>query len=513
MATAFISTTIPYVDARPHLGHAMEYVHADASARYLSTRYDVYFLSGSDDNSLKNVLAADKLGITPEELVRTSVVHFQELLASLGVEVSRFIKTSTDLDHLDGARALWQKLAANGDLYTKDYSGLYCVGCEAFYTPDDLTPQGLCPEHLTEPELVQETNWFFRLSKYQDQVEEVIANDQVLIRPTSRKNEVLSFVRQGLEDISVSRSVARSRGWGIRVPGDESQVMYVWIDALTNYINALGWNERAPSYVKYWEKAEERIHVLGKGVIRFHAVYWLAMLISAGLPLPTQELVHGYITLSGSKISKSLGNSVDAIELVNEYGRDAVRYYLLAEFTPYGDGDFSIERLIHRYNHDLANGIGNLVSRFASMVHRYAEGTVPTGDEFDDDRRLLIAVRETHALFEDAMSRFDHKEALEAVSALVRQANAFVDTRAPWHLSKQESDESARLLSSTLHTLAHVIYALSVLLRVHLPGAAVRIGSTLPGVPARGWVSDDDERRALLSGEPVHKPEPIFPRL
>lgn len=511
MATAFISTTIPYVNARPHLGHAMEYVHADASARYLSTRHDVYFLSGSDDNSLKNVLAADKLRITPAELVRTSVVHFQELLVALGVDVSRFIKTSTDQDHLAGARAFWQKLAANGDLYTKNYSGLYCVGCEAFYTSDDLTPKGQCAEHLTEPELIEETNWFFRLSKYQDQLEEAIVSDQVLIRPPSRKNEVLSFIRQGLEDISISRSEARSRGWGIRVPGDETQVMYVWIDALTNYVNALGWNERTEAYQKYWENADERIHVLGKGVIRFHAVYWLAMLIAAELPLPTQQLVHGYITVSGSKISKSLGNSVDAIELVEEYGRDAVRYYLLAEFTPYGDGDFSTERLVHLYNHDLANGIGNLVSRFAAMAHRYTEGVVPTGEVLDQDRQLLDAIDEAHASFEDALSRFNHKEALEAVSSLVRQANAFVNTRAPWQLSKQETEESNTLLAATLHTLAHVVWALSGLLRVHLPEAAARIGSTLPTLASADWATE--ERRSLLTGAPIHKPEPVFPRL
>jgi methionyl-tRNA synthetase len=277
----FISTTIPYVNGRPHVGHALEFVQTDAMARFLRMmEEDVFFLSGSDDNSLKNVLAAESEGLSPSVLVARNVRYFQQLQEVLDARPDFFIKTSVDEEHRVGAVAIWRRLAARGDLYLKEYSGLYCVGCEQFYTADELTSEGLCPEHLVAPEQVRERNWFFRLSRYAQSLLDAFSDGRLRVLPASRLNEVVSFVTSGLADISVSRSVERARGWGIPVPGDDSQVMYVWIDALTNYINALNWSADDPAYRRYWAGAQRRQHVLGKGVLRFHAVYWPAMLLA-----------------------------------------------------------------------------------------------------------------------------------------------------------------------------------------------------------------------------------------
>ncbi|GAB3873154.1 hypothetical protein GCM10029964_012910 [Kibdelosporangium lantanae] len=331
---AFISTTIPYVNAQPHLGHAFEYSQADSYARHMASQgMDVYFLSGSDENSLKNVLAAEKEGITARELVDRNVVFFEQMADSLQVKLRRFIRTSVDQDHTDGAIEIWKRMEAKGDIYAKDYEGLYCVGCEQFYTPAELV-DGKCPEHFTVPDLVSERNYFFKLSNYQDQLLAALESGELRVVPESRLNEVTSFVRSGLEDISISRSTGRARGWGIPVPGDDNQVMYVWIDALTNYTNALGWTRDAEEYQRYWVDAAKRVHVVGKGVTRFHAVYWPAMLMSAGLKMPTEVVVHGYITAAGQKLSKTTGNVIDPADLIERFGSNAVRYFLLAEFSP-----------------------------------------------------------------------------------------------------------------------------------------------------------------------------------
>lgn len=513
--TAFISTTIPYVNAKPHLGHALEYVQTDSFARHLSRAgKDVYFLSGSDENSLKNVLAAEREGIPVRELVDRNAVHFEELLERLHVEPKYFIRTSVDAKHTAGAIDIWRCMATRGDVYTKDYTGLYCVGCEQFYSPVELL-DGVCPEHGTVPELVQERNYFFRLSRYSDQLLEELRSGRVRVIPGSRMNEVTSFVQAGLEDISISRSMQRARGWGIAVPEDDTQVMYVWIDALTNYINALDWMNDSTDYKRYWSESDQRIHVVGKGVLRFHAVYWPAMLMSAGLPLPTEVVVHGYITASGQKLSKSSGNMVDPVDLVERYGLDAVRYFLLGDISPFGDGDFSEERMIARYNGDLANGLGNLISRLTSMMLRYRDGVVPQqGESGEHERALAEQVRASVADSVAAMDRYDHREALQHVWTLVRRANAYVDERAPWHLAKAAAtgdEQSAALLDTTLHHLVGAARQLGWLLWPFLPSAAETIlkvfGETVDSVPApEAWLNG-------LTGRKVTKPPAVFPRL
>jgi len=372
----YLSTTIPYVNSRPHLGHALELVQADVLARHHRRIGDeVRLQSGTDDNSLKNVLAADREGISTRELVNRNASAFADLRDRLSLSVDDFIRTSSDPRHRPGVERLWRACEASGDLYRKAYQGRYCVGCEQFYTEAELV-DGKCPDHGTPPELVAEENWFFRLSRYARQLADLISTGELRIEPASRRNEVLGFIAGGLEDFSVSRSVGRARGWGIGVPGDASQVIYVWWDALGNYITSLNAGAPAPrdaGYQRWWVTADRRVHLVGKGVLRFHAVYWPAILLSAGQPLPTEIFVHDYLTLDGGKISKSApgGTSVstDPAALSDTYGADAVRWWLLRDVPRVGDTDFTVGRLVARANEDLANGLGNLVSRVVSLVH------------------------------------------------------------------------------------------------------------------------------------------------
>ncbi|MDG4824401.1 methionine--tRNA ligase [Asanoa sp. WMMD1127] len=504
--TGFISTTIPYVNARPHLGHALEFVETDAYARFMRTELDdVFFLTGSDENALKNVLAAEAAGMSTADLVAGNAQAFARLQTDLGCAPDHFVRTSVDPLHLEGAVEIWRRLAASGDIYSRAYEGLYCVGCEQFWELDELV-DGRCPEHLVAPERVREENYFFRLSRYQDDLLKVLESGELAIHPETRRNEVISFVRAGLQDISVSRSAHRARGWGIPVPGDDTQVMYVWIDALTNYVNALGWTRDDPRYQRFWADAARRVHVLGKGVIRFHAVYWPAMLLSAGLPLPTDLVVHGYITAGGRKVGKSLGNAVDPGELIARHGARAVRYALLATFAPFGDGDLTEDRIVAVYNNDLANGLGNLVSRVTSMIGRYRGGVVPAGDPAGGlGPAVATALHDSAA----AWQGFDHRVAIQHLTTLVGRANAYVDEHAPWHLAKQPAE--ADRLDTCLLQAAGAVRALAALLRPVLPDAAAEILGAL-GAPA-SWRLDPGTWLDGLAGTRVDKPAAVFPRI
>ncbi len=373
----YITTTIPYVNARPHIGHALEVVQADVLARYRRQDGDrVRFQAGTDDNSLKNVLAAQAAGEGVREFVDRNAEAFLALGPALSLTVDDVIRTSRDARHRPGVERFWQACAAAGDLYRKRYEGLYCTGCEQFYTPAELRA-GRCPEHDTEPQRVAEENWFFRLSRYGGALRTAITSGGLRIEPAGRRNEVLAFIDGGLEDFSVSRPSGRAGGWGIPVPGDPSQVIYVWFDALCNYVTALGYGSGGDAYRQWWVSAGRRFHLLGKGVLRFHAVYWPAMLLSAGLPLPTDIVVHDYLTAGGRKVSKSSGSSADPVALAAEYGTDAVRWWLLREVPRVGDADFTIGRMIARADDELANGLGNLVNRVVAMIAKYRGGRVP----------------------------------------------------------------------------------------------------------------------------------------
>lgn len=456
----YITTAIDYVNARPHVGHALEKIQTDVFARYHRDvlHEDTYFLTGSDENSLKNVQSARKAGRDVHEFVEENAESFRALKEMLSLSFDQFIRT-TEEKHFVGAKKLWENFKPK-DIYKKEYKGLYCVGCEEFKMEKDLV-DGKCPDHLTEPEVVEEENYFFRLSNYQKQLEELIENDTIKIIPAFRKNEVLSFIRQGLEDFSISRSVARAENWGVPVPGDESQIMYVWVDALSNYITALDYATEGELFQKYWADKGERVHVIGKGILRFHAIYWPAMLLSANLPVPSLVYSHEYLTINGQKISKSLGNIINPEEVVEKFGKEGARYVLLSSLPYSKDGDMTWEKMTEKYNADLANGLGNLVSRVLKLAKNVI--TVSVQD------------KNKHAEYHAKMQEYRLAEALEYVIALVREANKFIEDNKPWELAKTDEAKFAEVMQKLLADLADI----AVLLIPFLPETAAKIKNAL----------------------------------
>jgi len=482
----YVTNAIPYVNAPPHLGHALEFVQTDTIARYHRLLgEDVFYLSGADENALKNVLAAEKKGISVRELVDKNTARFEGLKKALNLSYDSFIRTSEER-HWKGVQKLWRECDKVGDIYKKDYEGLYCVGCEEFKTEKDLV-DGLCPEHQTRPERVRERNYFFRLSKYQSKLQSLIESDELRIIPESRKNEVLSFIRSGLEDFSISRTRKRARGWGIPVPGDESQIIYVWFDALANYITALGYGQSslqspASSFQRYWPAD---LHVIGKGIARFHAVYWPAMLLSAGLELPRSIFIHGYITIEGQKISKSLGNIIDPYKIVEKYGTDAVRYYLLRSIPPTADGDFSIKHFKEVYNADLANGLGNLVSRVAKLCET-SEITFVL-----DDRRSP-AKYDTDSEVSKFLNEYKFNEALDLIWKKIKKLDKFIDEEKPWEKLKAKNQKLKA--KEVLEFLVEGIREVGVLLEPFLPETSWKI-------------------QKQFAGPQIRSSEPLFPRI
>jgi methionyl-tRNA synthetase len=439
----FISTAIPYVNGEPHIGHSLEYVQTDVMARYYRAQYGeahVFALTGTDENALKNVLAAEAAGQETMTYVDEKTAAFHDLYQTLDLSFDDFIRT-TEARHIAGAQKLWT-LFKPEDIYQDTYRGLYCVGCEEFKTEKDLDAAGFCPEHKRKPEIVEEQNYFFKLSNYQQAIEQLITTNTLKIVPEKRKNEVLGFVREGLKDFSISRSRARARNWGVPIPNDPDQVMYVWVDALSNYITALDFATDGTRYQEFWQNKEvERIHVIGKGIVKFHALYWVGMLLSAGLPLPTTEFVHGYVTVEGNKIGKSLGNAIHPMKVVAKYGVDAFRYYLLKEIPAYGDGDFSWERMHEIYTADLQNGLGNLVARVAAM----------TGAQ--DSRFKIQDLRMSERVVQ-ALEQFKFDEALEFIWSEVRRANQLISEKRVWELPPEEKVVALRDLVQLIRTVA-----------------------------------------------------------
>jgi methionyl-tRNA synthetase len=473
VTSSYITTTIPYVNARPHLGFALELVQADALARYRrSLGEQVRFQAGTDDNSLKNVLAAQAAGVGVQEFVDAGAAAFTGLAGPLSLSVDDVIRTSSDPRHRPGVERLWRACAARGDLYRRHYEGLYCVGCEQFYQPAELA-DGRCPDHGTVPDLVAEENWFFRLSRYAGQLRGLIADAVIRIEPAERRNEVLALIDGGLADFSVSRSTERARGWGIPVPGDSGQVIYVWWDALGNYLTALDYAAGGENLGRWWTGASRRLHLLGKGVLRFHAVYWPAILLSAGEAVPTDIVVHGYLTENGRKISKSRGATVDPYALAAAYGTDAVRWWLLREVPRGADADFTVDRLVRRADDELANGFGNLVNRVVTLIQRYHGGQVPAAPAgLAGPAALEGAVGNASVLIAEALDDFDFRLATEAVWRIADEANRYVNRARPWELAKAGRHAE---LAAVLSALLSACQAAGTHLAPFLPDAAARI--------------------------------------
>ncbi len=440
--TVYVTTAIPYVNARPHVGFALELVLADALARFHRQRgANVRFLSGTDDNSLKNVRAARDEGLETGALVGRNADRFEALGPALDLSFDDFIRTSTDPRHRPGVESLWRRCAERGDVYRHRYRGLYCLGCEHFLSASD-TVNGHCPDHREPPEWVDEENWFFRLSRYEDRIRELLKSGRLAVEPTPYRNEVLAFVERGLQDFSISRSKTRSGGWGIPVPGDPEQVVYVWFDALVNYVSALGFgSEPAPAYECWWQPPVRRLHVIGKGITRFHAIYWPAILLSAGLPVPDRVLVHGYLTRDGEKISKSspTAGDLDPEVLATDFGSDSLRYHLLRHTRSHQDGDFRRADLERSYRSELADQLGNLLRRTVQLAANSPDGVFPAlsqtggGSSAPDLRRALIEEAEaTGTRVEEAVESFQLHRALEAIWRLVAAGNRYLEVTEPW---------------------------------------------------------------------------------
>jgi methionyl-tRNA synthetase len=512
----YVTTAIPYVNAAPHVGFALELVQADALARFYRLSGDeARFLAGTDENSIKNVQAADVAGIPVADLVERNAARFRALQESLDLSVDDFIRTSTDARHRPGAEHLWTACFESDDIYKRAYRGLYCTGCEQFYKPNELH-DGRCAEHGTFPEQIEEENWFFRLSRYTDRLREIYARGEIEIVPETRRNEVLGWIESGLEDFSISRSATRARGWGIPVPDDPEQVIYVWFDALANYITALGYGTDETRLSRYWIDATSREHIIGKGITRFHAVYWPAMLLSAGLPPPTRLLVHGYVTVDGRKIGKSAGNAIDPVPLAAELGSDALRYYLLRHIRSTGDGDFSRERFRQAYDSELAGQLGNLAHRVLSMIERYCGGIVATPPEgHAENDRLLRRASELPATVAAYIGAYAFDRALDAVWAFIAEANRYVAEEEPWAAAKatallnpESSAEYSVKLRGSLFSLAASLQTTAQCIAPLLPSTSWKLLRKLGETNRQSEAGGS----AVLIGRGIEIGLPLFPK-
>lgn len=509
LKTFYLTTPIYYPSGNLHIGHAYTTVAGDAMARYKRMRgFDVMYLTGTDEHGQKIQRKAEEKGVTPQAYVDEIVSGIQELWKKLDISYDDFIRTTQDR-HKQTVEKLFARLVEQGDIYLDQYEGWYCTPCESFYTDRQLEG-GNCPDCGRPVEKVKEESYFFKMSKYADRLLRFYEENPEFIQPESRKNEMINnFIKPGLEDLAVSRTTF---DWGIKVPGDPKHVIYVWIDALSNYITALGYGTEDDSrYLKYWPAD---VHLVGKEIVRFHTIYWPIMLMALDLPLPKKVFAHGWLLMKDGKMSKSKGNVVDPVTLIDRYGLDALRYYLLRE-VPFGsDGVFTPEGFVERVNFDLANDLGNLLNRTVAMINRYFDGAIPSYDgsigEFD--KQLLETSKETVRKYEEAMENMEFSVALTTIWQLVSRTNKYIDETQPWVLAKDEDKKGE--LGRVMAHLAESLRQTAILLQPFLTRTPNKIFDQLnvnnPGLT--NWESLG-QFGLIPEGTKVQKGEPIFPRL
>ena len=508
----YITTAIDYVNGAPHLGHAYEKIATDVMARFqrLMGR-EVFFLTGTDEHGVKIQQSAEAKGVEPKAYVDDLVDSFKATWAHCGVQYDRFIRT-TDAEHYALVADIWRHMVAQDDIYKASYEGKYCSGCEAFLTERDLTEDGLCAIHQTRPETVIEENYFFRLSKYKDVLKQHFAAHPDFIQPAFRQQEVLKML-DDLQDISVSRSKQSVR-WGIPVPDDDEQVIYVWIDALSNYLTGLGYQVNGGQHIPLWQSEageSNTVHVIGKDILRFHALYWPAMLLSLNVALPKQIIAHGFITLADEKISKSLGNVIAPQDITAHYdlpNADALRYYLMASTAIGSDGNFTSEEFKLRINADLANNVGNLLNRTVSMLKKYFEHQVPergSCQKFEE----LYAVEPLAGQIADAYERFAFNEALELALSKVDVANKLINEAEPWTLYKEGQTEALKCL---MRGLCETLRQVSIYLLPVTPNLSAKVAEQLGygSIDTWTWASLEE---SIPAGQVTHPLGPILPRL
>lgn len=496
MKKFYITTPIYYVNALPHIGTAYTTMVADTLARYWRMRgAETFFLTGTDENSQKNVEAAQKAG---ENDIKTYLdrmaATWQQTFDSLAITNDYFIRT-TEERHKKGVEKFWKAVEANGDIYQGTYEGFYCDGCEAFVMEGELE-NGDCPHHKKPPRKLTEKNYFFRLTKYREALLQHIGNHPEFVQPESRRNEVVSYIKNFMEDVSITRETMK---WGIPVPGDPEQVIYVWFDALLNYITAVGYGTDEDRFKKYWPA---ELQLVGKDIIKFHCALWPAMLMSAGLPLPKTVFAHGFFTVNGEKISKSLGNAIDPLEIVKQHGLDALRYYFLRDLHFGEDGDFSTERLAKRYETELANELGNLVYRVLSMTEKYFAGKIPS----------VVVDGEVAAwgAYEGAMESLRFHDAVDAIWSVIRDANKMIDETKPWKLASSDPERLPAVLYKLLETIRHVGWMLMPI----MPETSQRIFVSIGIEDAVAKMNYEDAKKwgGLTEGGKIVKGEPLFPK-
>lgn len=467
MAKFYITTAIPYVNGKPHIGHTLEYFQADTIRRFQQQLgNNTLMLSGADENALKNVQAAEKENMPVQDFLDKSSETWKNAYAALSIPLDIFQRGSDKEKHWPGVQKLWELCDRNGDIYKKSYTGLYCVGCESFKTEKELV-DGLCPEHQKAPEKVTEENYFFKLSNYQDKLITLIESDTLKISPSNKRQEALSFVKQGLEDFSISRSKERARGVGVPVPNDPNQVMYVWFDALNIYMTGLGFGWDDENWKEWWPAD---LHVIGKDINRFHTVYWPAMLMSAGVPLPKGVLIHGFVYTKGEKMSKSIGNVIDPFDIAKTYGVEPIRYYMLSQIPVDNDGDFTIQRFTEVYNADLANGLGNLVARVAKLCET-------TDYTYTDEAKTIENILSKHKEFKSMLETYKFNEALGALWQKISLVDKYINDEKPWVLVKSDAGKAKEVLTHCVDEIQEI----ALLLQPFLPETAAKIQEQFKG--------------------------------